>query len=69
MPAGSLREQGNAEIIGVTVPAPIRHAKGSVDGLLPTCRYPVSIKGVAVHNGRALPERNERDAWELPGGT
>jgi hypothetical protein len=29
--------------------------------------YPVSIKGVAIHNGRALPERNERDEWELPG--
>ncbi len=30
--------------------------------------YPVSIKGVAVRDGRVLLLKNERDEWELPGG-
>lgn len=31
-------------------------------------RFPVSVKGVAVQDGRVLLLRNERDEWELPGG-
>ncbi len=31
-------------------------------------RFPVSIKGVVVRDGRVLLLRNERDEWELPGG-
>lgn len=31
-------------------------------------KYPVSIKGVLVRNGRVLLVRNERAEWELPGG-
>lgn len=30
--------------------------------------FPVSIKGVAVRDGRVLLLKNERDEWELPGG-
>jgi 8-oxo-dGTP pyrophosphatase MutT (NUDIX family) len=30
--------------------------------------FPVSIKGVVIHDGRVLLLRNERDEWELPGG-
>jgi len=30
--------------------------------------FPVSVKGVAVHNGKVLLLENERDEWELPGG-
>lgn len=30
--------------------------------------FPISIKGVAVREGRVLLLRNERDEWELPGG-
>lgn len=30
--------------------------------------FPVSVKGVVVRDGRVLLLRNERDAWELPGG-
>ncbi len=30
--------------------------------------YPVSVKGVLLVGGRVLLLRNERDAWELPGG-
>jgi 8-oxo-dGTP pyrophosphatase MutT (NUDIX family) len=31
-------------------------------------RFPVSIKGVIVHDGRVVLLRNERQEWELPGG-
>jgi len=31
-------------------------------------RFPVSIKGVVVRDGRVLLLRNERGEWELPGG-
>lgn len=31
-------------------------------------RFPVSVKGVVVRDGRVLLLRNERDEWELPGG-
>lgn len=31
-------------------------------------RYPVSIKGVLVINGKVVLLKNERDEWELPGG-
>lgn len=30
--------------------------------------FPVSIKGVVVHDARVLLLKNERDEWELPGG-
>ncbi|MSP88132.1 MAG: NUDIX domain-containing protein [Alphaproteobacteria bacterium] len=30
--------------------------------------FPVSIKGVIVHDGRVVLLRNERQEWELPGG-
>lgn len=30
--------------------------------------FPVSVKGVAIRDGRVLLLRNERDEWELPGG-
>lgn len=30
--------------------------------------FPVSVKGVAVRQGRVLLLRNERAEWELPGG-
>ena len=30
--------------------------------------YPLSIKGVVVHDGRVLLLLNERDQWDLPGG-
>ncbi len=30
--------------------------------------FPVSIKGVAVRDGRVLLLENEREEWELPGG-
>lgn len=31
-------------------------------------RFPVSLKGVCVQDGRVLLLYNERDEWELPGG-
>ncbi len=31
-------------------------------------KYPVSIKGVLVINGKVALLKNERDEWELPGG-
>jgi 8-oxo-dGTP pyrophosphatase MutT (NUDIX family) len=31
-------------------------------------RFPVSIKGVILREGRVVLLRNERDEWELPGG-
>lgn len=31
-------------------------------------RFPVSVKGVVVRDGRVLVCRNERAEWELPGG-
>jgi mutator protein MutT len=31
-------------------------------------RYPVSVKGVLIHNDKILLLRNEREEWELPGG-
>jgi 8-oxo-dGTP pyrophosphatase MutT (NUDIX family) len=31
-------------------------------------RFPVSVKGVLVRDGRVLLLRNERQEWELPGG-
>lgn len=30
--------------------------------------YPLSIKGVLIHDGRVLLLLNERDEWDLPGG-
>jgi 8-oxo-dGTP diphosphatase len=30
--------------------------------------YPVSIKGVVIHDGRVLLLLNERGEWDLPGG-
>jgi len=30
--------------------------------------FPVSVKGVAVQDGKVLLLENERDEWELPGG-
>ncbi|WP_295141668.1 NUDIX domain-containing protein [uncultured Reyranella sp.] len=30
--------------------------------------YPISIKGVVLHQGRVLLLLNERDEWDLPGG-
>lgn len=30
--------------------------------------FPVSVKGVVVHDGRVLLLENDRDEWELPGG-
>jgi mutator protein MutT len=30
--------------------------------------WPVSIKGVVIHEGQVVLLRNERDEWELPGG-
>jgi 8-oxo-dGTP pyrophosphatase MutT (NUDIX family) len=31
-------------------------------------RYPVSVKGVLIHENKVLLLKNERDEWELPGG-
>jgi mutator protein MutT len=31
-------------------------------------KYPVSIKGVVLHDHRVLLLKNEREEWELPGG-
>ena len=31
-------------------------------------RFPVSVKGVIIRDGRVILCRNERDEWELPGG-
>ena len=31
-------------------------------------RFPVSVKGIVVRDGRVILLRNERDEWELPGG-
>src|ERR1700753_1504877 len=31
-------------------------------------RFPVSIKGVVLTDGRCVLLRNERNEWELPGG-
>ncbi len=31
-------------------------------------RFPVSVKGVVLQDGRVVLLRNERDEWELPGG-
>lgn len=31
-------------------------------------RFPVSVKGVVLHQGEVLLLHNERDEWELPGG-
>ena len=36
------------------------------DGQAP--RYPVSIKGVVIHENKILLLKNEREEWELPGG-
>ena len=30
--------------------------------------YPLSVKGVVIHEGRVLLLVNERDEWDLPGG-
>ena len=30
--------------------------------------FPVSVKGIAVQDGKVLLLENERDEWELPGG-
>ena len=39
-----------------------RGADGAVRAL------PVSVKGVALQDGKVLPLQNERREWELPGG-
>jgi len=31
-------------------------------------RYPVSVKGVLLHDGAVVLVKNPRDEWELPGG-
>jgi len=31
-------------------------------------RFPVSVKGVIIREGKVILLRNERDEWELPGG-
>src|ERR1700716_2498437 len=31
-------------------------------------RFPVSVKGVIIRDGRVILLRNDRDEWELPGG-
>ena len=31
-------------------------------------RFPVSVKGVLIRNGKVILVRNDRDEWELPGG-
>ena len=31
-------------------------------------RFPVSVKGVVIRDGKVVLVRNERDEWELPGG-
>jgi len=31
-------------------------------------RFPVSVKGVVIRDGRVVLLENERDEWELPGG-
>jgi 8-oxo-dGTP pyrophosphatase MutT (NUDIX family) len=31
-------------------------------------RFPVTVKGVLLRNGKVVLLRNERDEWELPGG-
>jgi 8-oxo-dGTP pyrophosphatase MutT (NUDIX family) len=31
-------------------------------------RFPVSIKGVVIRDGKVVLLKNERDEWELPGG-
>ena len=31
-------------------------------------RFPVSVKGVVIRDGKVILVRNERDEWELPGG-
>jgi mutator protein MutT len=31
-------------------------------------RFPVSVKGVLIRDGKVILLRNERDDWELPGG-
>jgi 8-oxo-dGTP pyrophosphatase MutT (NUDIX family) len=36
------------------------------DGQAP--RYPVSVKGVLIHQDKVLLLKNEREEWELPGG-
>jgi 8-oxo-dGTP pyrophosphatase MutT (NUDIX family) len=33
-----------------------------------TVRFPVSVKGVLLRDGRVLLVKNPRDEWELPGG-
>ncbi len=33
-----------------------------------TYRFPVSIKGVIIHNAQVILLKNERAEWELPGG-
>ena len=42
------------------------HASSQADGALHA--FPVSVKGVAVQDGKVLLLENERDEWELPGG-
>ena len=39
---------------------------GSSDGA--TVRFPVSVKGVVLHEGCVVLVKNSRDEWELPGG-
>jgi len=31
-------------------------------------RFPVSVKGVVIRDGKVILVQNERDEWELPGG-
>ena len=51
----------------MTPPAPPGAAhRGSSD--THAQRFPVSIKGVVVIDGRVVLLHNERDEWELPGG-
>ena len=42
------------------------HASPGADGAVHA--FPVSVKGVALADGKVLLLENERDEWELPGG-
>jgi 8-oxo-dGTP pyrophosphatase MutT (NUDIX family) len=44
------------------------HTGRSPDAEYRAPRFPVSVKGVAVQDGRVLLLENERAEWELPGG-
>jgi 8-oxo-dGTP pyrophosphatase MutT (NUDIX family) len=52
-------QEGASRQVETRTPAPVH----------PTAHlFPVSVKGVAVQDGRVLLLENERNEWELPGG-